>query len=120
MRQRDQVGGQEGLCRLVRGVSGVAIGNRFTPQLSLFYREAPINGIWEGSGNVICLDVLRTLQKEPLSAEMLGLEMDAAQGASRWYDGALHAYDAAWPGAPAEGEARAFVEHTALMLAAAA
>ena len=29
------------------------------------YREAPINGIWEGSGNVICLDVLRAMQREP-------------------------------------------------------
>ena len=27
------------------------------------YREAPLNGIWEGSGNVICLDVLRAMQK---------------------------------------------------------
>src|SRR5258707_12077868 len=29
------------------------------------YREAPLNSIWEGSGNVICLDVLRALSKEP-------------------------------------------------------
>ncbi len=33
--------------------------------LARMYREAPLNGIWEGSGNVICLDVLRTMQKEP-------------------------------------------------------
>lgn len=86
--------------------------------LPLLYREAPLNGIWEGSGNVICLDVLRTLQKEPLSVEMLGLELEAAQGTSPRYDASLHAYQAAWQGMPAEAEARAFVEHTALMLAA--
>jgi putative acyl-CoA dehydrogenase len=33
--------------------------------LPLLYREAPLNGIWEGSGNVICLDILRTLAREP-------------------------------------------------------
>jgi putative acyl-CoA dehydrogenase len=34
-------------------------------QLARLYREAPLNGIWEGSGNVICLDVLRAMQKTP-------------------------------------------------------
>ena len=29
------------------------------------YREAPLNAIWEGSGNVMCLDILRVLQREP-------------------------------------------------------
>jgi putative acyl-CoA dehydrogenase len=33
------------------------------------YREAPLNGIWEGSGNVICLDVLRAMGREPESVE---------------------------------------------------
>jgi putative acyl-CoA dehydrogenase len=33
------------------------------------YREAPLNGIWEGSGNVMCLDVLRALQREPEAAQ---------------------------------------------------
>ena len=34
------------------------------------FRQAPVNGIWEGSGNVICLDVLRTLKREPLALEL--------------------------------------------------
>jgi putative acyl-CoA dehydrogenase len=34
------------------------------------YREAPLNGIWEGSGNVICLDVLRAMQKDPSSVQL--------------------------------------------------
>jgi putative acyl-CoA dehydrogenase len=33
--------------------------------LPRLYREAPLNGIWEGSGNVLCLDVLRVLSREP-------------------------------------------------------
>src|SRR5881409_3517754 len=33
------------------------------------YREAPLNSIWEGSGNVICLDVLRAMAKEPESID---------------------------------------------------
>ena len=35
------------------------------------YRQAPLNGIWEGSGNVICLDVLRTLEREPPAVDAL-------------------------------------------------
>jgi putative acyl-CoA dehydrogenase len=42
------------------------------------YREAPLNAIWEGSGNVICLDVLRTLQKEPAALESLHAEFNAS------------------------------------------
>jgi putative acyl-CoA dehydrogenase len=38
--------------------------------LPRLYREAPLNGIWEGSGNVICLDVLRALQREPRSIDL--------------------------------------------------
>jgi putative acyl-CoA dehydrogenase len=39
------------------------------------YREAPVNAIWEGSGNVMALDVLRVLQKEPDVAELVGEEL---------------------------------------------
>jgi putative acyl-CoA dehydrogenase len=39
------------------------------------YREAPLNSIWEGSGNVICLDVLRTLLREPQVAPLLRAEL---------------------------------------------
>jgi putative acyl-CoA dehydrogenase len=38
--------------------------------LPRLYREAPLNSIWEGSGNVICLDVLRALLRAPRSAEL--------------------------------------------------
>jgi putative acyl-CoA dehydrogenase len=46
--------------------------------LSRLYREAPLNGIWEGSGNVICLDVLRTLQREPHALQLVLAELATA------------------------------------------
>ncbi len=45
-------------------------GNGFVEEsiLPRLYREAPLNSIWEGSGNVICLDILRAIKKEPDAA----------------------------------------------------
>lgn len=48
--------------------------------LPRLYREAPLNGIWEGSGNVVCLDVLRTLKKQPDSADAWLAEIEKARG----------------------------------------
>ncbi|WP_170765011.1 acyl-CoA dehydrogenase family protein [Ruegeria lacuscaerulensis] len=86
--------------------------------LPLLYREAPLNGIWEGAGNVICLDIMRTLARDPLAAEVLQSELDAAMGADRAYDATLMAHRDRWPGIPPEAEARWFAERTALLLTA--
>ncbi|OOY03899.1 acyl-CoA dehydrogenase family protein [Thioclava sp. F28-4] len=86
--------------------------------MPMLYREAPLNGIWEGSGNVICLDILRTLAKEPLAAEMLRAELDAARGTDPRYDAALADHLARWPVLPTEAEARWFAERLALLLTA--
>ena len=86
--------------------------------LPMLYREAPLNGIWEGSGNVICLDALRTLAKEPLAQQALAAELDAATGQNSRYDRALKEHRARWPSVPPESEARWFVERTALLLTA--
>ena len=43
------------------------------------YREAPLNAIWEGSGNVIALDILRTLAREPAALEGWAAEVGEAQ-----------------------------------------
>jgi putative acyl-CoA dehydrogenase len=51
-----------------------------------FYREAPLNSIWEGSGNVMCLDVLRALGRVPAVRDALAAELRAARGANRVYD----------------------------------
>ncbi|ABL69059.1 acyl-CoA dehydrogenase family protein [Paracoccus denitrificans] len=87
--------------------------------LPMLYREAPLNGIWEGSGNVICLDALRTLAREPLAAEMLAARLDAAKGLEPAYDAALAAHRECWGGGVPEAEARWFAERSALLLTAA-
>ncbi|HKH23819.1 MAG TPA: isovaleryl-CoA dehydrogenase [Acidimicrobiales bacterium] len=50
------------------------------------FRESPLNGIWEGSGNVICLDVLRAMAREPVALEAFVGEIDAARGADARLD----------------------------------
>jgi putative acyl-CoA dehydrogenase len=58
-------------------------GNGYVEESGLprLYREAPLNSIWEGSGNVTALDVLRALARTPQAAEALLAELDAAAGA---------------------------------------
>ena len=53
-----------------------------------FYREAPLNSIWEGSGNVMCLDVLRAMSRVPEVRDALAKR--SAAGARR----AIGRYDA--------------------------
>ena len=50
------------------------------------YREAPVNSIWEGSGNVICLDVLRAIEREPDALDAVFAELDTARGRDQRYD----------------------------------
>ena len=86
--------------------------------MPMLYREAPINGIWEGSGNVICLDILRTLAREPLAAEVLMVRLQSVIGQDARYDAALRAHQDRWPSLPPEAEARWFAESAANLLAA--
>ena len=48
-------------------------GNGYVEEsvLPRLYREAPVNAIWEGSGNVMCLDVLRALKRDEEAADLL-------------------------------------------------
>jgi putative acyl-CoA dehydrogenase len=50
------------------------------------YREAPLGSIWEGSGNVICLDVLRAMEREPQSVALFIDELELSRGANRHLD----------------------------------
>ena len=54
--------------------------------LPRLYRQAPLNSIWEGSGNIQCLDVLRVLKREPPAREALLAEFSSMQGANRLLD----------------------------------
>lgn len=54
--------------------------------LPRLYRDIPVNSIWEGSGNVQCLDVLRSMQKEPKSIEAVFAEIETAKNLNENYD----------------------------------
>jgi len=54
-----------------------------------YYREAPINTIWEGSGNVQCLDVLRAMSRDPGSLEAFLAEVERAKGEDARLDRAV-------------------------------
>jgi putative acyl-CoA dehydrogenase len=94
-------------------------GNGYVEEapLARLYREAPLNGIWEGSANVICLDALRALGRSPDAFEILAAEIASAPDARiarrvEWARGMLA--DAA----SAEGRARAIVETLAVCVQA--
>ncbi|CNI84815.1 isovaleryl CoA dehydrogenase [Yersinia frederiksenii] len=55
-------------------------------ELPRLYREMPVNSIWEGSGNIMCLDVLRTLRKLPAALEILQQEFYPVRGQNRLFD----------------------------------
>ncbi|MEO6324337.1 MAG: isovaleryl-CoA dehydrogenase [Thermoanaerobaculia bacterium] len=63
-------------------------GNGYVEEgvLGRLYREMPVNSIWEGSGNVMCLDVLRALGKTPHALEILMAELEPARGRLRAFD----------------------------------
>jgi putative acyl-CoA dehydrogenase len=85
--------------------------------LPRLYREAPLNGIWEGAGNVIALDVLRTLRREPAAGAACVAELDRAGGGNAALDRAAAAlrHDLA-RGSGDEAEARRLAERLALAL----
>jgi putative acyl-CoA dehydrogenase len=97
-------------------------GNGYVEEapLARLYREAPVNAIWEGSGNVMCLDVLRALGREGEAGRHLieALARETAQlpgtaEAAAFVTNALGAREA-------EASARGAVERLALIAAAAA
>src|SRR5258708_23523237 len=63
-------------------------GNGYVEEsiLPRLYREAPLYSIWEGSGNVICLDILRAFAKEPGSVEAVMHEMIKVAGNDKRVD----------------------------------
>ena len=83
------------MCKRPPTVVGEALeclgGNGYVEEsiMPRLFRESPLNGIWEGSGNVICLDVLRAMAREPLALEAFLAELDLAAGADPRLDGAI-------------------------------
>jgi putative acyl-CoA dehydrogenase len=94
-------------------------GNGYVEEsiLPRLFRESPLNGIWEGSGNVICLDVLRAMARQPASVAAFFDELDAAAGADRRLDAGVAGLRRVLSDPEdAEGRARTIVERMALTL----
>jgi putative acyl-CoA dehydrogenase len=94
-------------------------GNGYVEESGLprLYRDAPLNSIWEGSGNVQALDVLRVLDREPDAVTAYLDEVALACGADRRFDDALVALKAALADRDdPQGQARRVVERMALVL----
>jgi len=105
------------ICKLAPGFIFEAMeclgGNGYVEEsiLPRLYREAPVNAIWEGSGNVMCLDVLRALKQDEDAALVAALARDA---------GTLAGLDTAGFCGADEAAARETVGRLALVASAAA
>ena len=118
--------GKYWVCKRHPGLAAEALeclgGNGYVEEsiMPRLLRESPLNGIWEGSGNVICLDVLRAMSREPDSVDAFREEVLAAQGADRRFDAHCLRLDAILSDPDdVESRARGIVEAMALALQAA-
>jgi putative acyl-CoA dehydrogenase len=94
-------------------------GNGYTEESGMprLYREAPLASIWEGSGNVMSLDVLRALTRSPRALEVFFDELRQAHGSDRRLDERVHALEGQFADpATLETRARRVVEAMALCL----
>jgi putative acyl-CoA dehydrogenase len=94
-------------------------GNGYVEESGMprLYREAPLASIWEGSGNVISLDVLRALTRTPRSLEVFFDEVEQARGADHRLDARVAELRAQFSDpATLETRARRVVEGMALCL----
>jgi putative acyl-CoA dehydrogenase len=95
-------------------------GNGYVEESGMprLYREAPLNSIWEGSGNVAALDALRAVVREPETVEAYFAEVGLAAGADRVLDKAVQELKDSLAASPDEGEARRVAERFAVILQA--
>jgi putative acyl-CoA dehydrogenase len=96
-------------------------GNGFIEDhpMARLYREAPLNGIWEGTGNVVCLDVLRAIRRHPACVPAVLDELRSAKGGDPRYDSFLVELEEDMADVlRSESTARRFIERIALALSA--
>ena len=94
-------------------------GNGFVEDSAMprLFRESPLNSIWEGSGNVICLDVLRAIGSEPQTMDALLAEIELGRGRDERFDRYVAALESQWKSMAADvRQARRLVERLALAL----
>jgi putative acyl-CoA dehydrogenase len=113
------------VCKRASGHAAEALeclgGNGYVEesQMPRLFRESPLNGIWEGSGNVAALDLLRSIAKEPDNLDAFFDEVDLAKGADIHLDTAVRAAkDSLADPAGLDYRARQVVERLALVLQA--
>ena len=96
-------------------------GNGYVEEglLARAYREAPVNAIWEGSGNVICLDVLRAMQRSPETAQIVLAHLASEAAADETLLGAVGRLKALQASGVREADARHYVELLAMTAAGA-
>jgi putative acyl-CoA dehydrogenase len=111
-------------CKQLSGHAAEALeclgGNGYVEESGMprLYREAPLISIWEGSGNVAALDVLRALIREPATVAAYFAEVELAAGANQVLDKAVQALKDSLAGVPDEREARRVAERVAVVLQA--
>ena len=115
--------GKYWVCKRTVGAVSEALeclgGNGYVEESGLprLYRETPLNSIWEGSGNVIALDVLRILSKAPQALDAFMAEVELAAGADRRLDDHVSTVRRSLAdGTDLEGRARRIAEDLALAL----
>ncbi|WUH90108.1 acyl-CoA dehydrogenase family protein [Streptomyces sp. NBC_00433] len=94
-------------------------GNGYVEESGMprIFRESPLNSVWEGSGNVQALDVLRVLGREPLAVNAFLTEVGLARGADHRLDAAVKDLLSELGDLDGvEGRARRIVERMALVL----
>eukprot|EP00672_Neobodo_designis_P025473 CAMPEP_0174835286 /NCGR_PEP_ID=MMETSP1114-20130205/5328_1 /TAXON_ID=312471 /ORGANISM="Neobodo designis, Strain CCAP 1951/1" /LENGTH=581 /DNA_ID=CAMNT_0016069231 /DNA_START=31 /DNA_END=1776 /DNA_ORIENTATION=- len=99
-------------------------GNGYVEEFPLarFYRQAPLNAVWEGSGNVIVGDVFRAVKGNPATIEALAAEVKAVghPAISKSFQNAVSTLQKGAADGTAEMQGRIIVEHLALVLEACA
>ncbi len=108
-------------CELAAEAMEVLGGNGYTEELPLarMLREMPVNSIWEGSGNIMCLDVLRAFVKSPGTRDAVLRELIAARGLNDRYDAALARFAALLEHHVEETQARRFTQTFVTLIQAA-
>jgi putative acyl-CoA dehydrogenase len=83
-------------CELAAEAMEVLGGNGYTEELPLarITREMPVNSIWEGSGNIMCLDVLRAFSKSTATRDAVLDELSSVRGNHARYDAAFERFAA--------------------------
>ncbi len=100
-------------CELAAEAMEVLGGNGYTEELHLarIAREMPVNSIWEGSGNIMCLDVLRAFAKSSATREAVLHELAQARGCHPKFDAAFTRFTRELDSpAPSEAHARRFTQ----------